>query len=56
MSHSSRLVLALVIVLVDWAVFFVPLSALFMAYVITTNPQWARDFLNGLDADSRGGG
>jgi hypothetical protein len=36
-------------VLVDWAVFFVPLSALFIAYVITTNPAWVRDFLSRLD-------
>jgi hypothetical protein len=49
-SQSSRLLLALLIVLVDWAVFFVPLSALFIAYVITTNPPGVREFLNKLDA------
>ena len=49
MSQVSRLLLAVVIVLVDWAVFFVPLAALFIAYVITTNPPWVRDFLNRLD-------
>jgi hypothetical protein len=49
-SQSSRLILALVIVLVDWAVFFVPLSALFIAYVIVTNPPAVREFLNRLDA------
>jgi hypothetical protein len=54
-SHSSRLVLALIIVIVDWAVFFLPLSALFIAYVITTNPPWVRDFLKGLDAGSNEG-
>ena len=48
-SQASRLVLALVIVLVDGAVFFLPLAALFVAYVITTNPPWVRDFLNRLD-------
>jgi hypothetical protein len=52
-SQSSRLLLALVIVLVDWAVFFVPLSALFIAYVIITNPPAVRDFLNRLDAGPR---
>ena len=51
MSQFSRFVLAVVIVVGDWALFFVPLAALFVAYVITTNPQWVRDFLNGLDAD-----
>lgn len=50
MSQSSRLLLALLIVLVDWAVFFLPLSALFIAYVITTNPPGVREFLNKLDA------
>ncbi len=50
MSQFSRLVLAVVIVIVDWAVFFLPLSALFIAYVITTNPPWVRDFLGRLDA------
>lgn len=49
MSQSSRLLLALVIVLVDWAVFFFPLAALFIAYVIVTNPPGVREFLNKLD-------
>jgi hypothetical protein len=49
------LVLALVIVIVDWAVFFLPLSALFIAYVITTNPPWVRSFLDGLDAGASDG-
>ena len=52
MSQSSRLILALLIVLVDWAVFFLPLAALFIAYVIVTNPPGVRDFLNRLDAGS----
>jgi hypothetical protein len=56
MSQFSRLVLALAIVLVDWAVFFVPLSGLFIAYVITTNPPWVRDFLKRLDAGPGAGG
>jgi hypothetical protein len=44
--------LALLIVLVDWAVFFLPLAALFIAYVIVTNPPGVRAFLNSLDAGS----
>lgn len=55
MSQTSRLLLALVIVVVDWAVFFVPLAALFIAYVITTNPPWVRDFLSRLDSGADGG-
>jgi hypothetical protein len=50
MSHFTRLILAVAIVIVYWAVFFLPLSAMFMAYVITTNPPWVRDFLTRLDA------
>lgn len=53
MSQASRLVLALVIVLVDGAVFFLPLAALFIAYVITTNPPWVREFLDRLDPGTR---
>lgn len=50
MSPLTRLLLALVVILVDWIVFFVPLGSLFIAYVLVTNPPWVRAFLNGLDA------
>lgn len=56
MSQLTRLLLALVIVVVDAAIFFVPLAALFVAYVIVANPPWVRDFLDGLDAPPSGGG
>ena len=48
MSQLNRLLLAVVIVVVDAAVFFLPLTALFVAYVLVVNPPWVRDFLNGL--------
>ncbi len=48
MGFGERLVLALAIVVVDWAVFFLPLTALFVAYVLLANPPWVRDFLNRL--------
>ena len=54
MSPLSRLILALLVVLVDWAVFFLPLSGLFIAYVIVMNPPWVRDFLNRLDSGPTG--
>jgi hypothetical protein len=55
------LILALAIVLVDWAVFFLPLAALFVAYVIVVNPPWVRSFLDASarssdDAGGNGGG
>lgn len=49
MSQLQRLLLAVGIVAVDAVAFVVPLAALFLAYVIVTNPRWFRDFLNGLD-------
>jgi hypothetical protein len=51
-NQFQRLLLAVIIVIVDWAVFFVPLSGVFLAYVILVNPPWVRNFLNGLDAPS----
>lgn len=48
MGIGERLVLALAIVVVDWAIFFLPLTALFIAYVLIANPPWVRDFLNRL--------
>jgi hypothetical protein len=41
--------LALGIILLDLVVFFLPLTAFFLAYVIIYNPPWVKDFLEGLD-------
>jgi hypothetical protein len=48
MGLPQRLVLAALIVVIDAVVFFLPLGALFLAYVIVTNPPWVREFLNRL--------
>ena len=50
MSMVNRVLLALGVVAVDLAVFFVPLTAVFMAYILVYNPPWFREFLNTLDA------
>jgi len=50
MSMINRVLLALGVVAVDLAVFFVPLTAVFMAYILVYNPPWFREFLNTLDA------
>ena len=50
MSMINRVLLALGLVAVDLAVFFVPLTAVFMAYILVYNPPWFREFLNTLDA------
>ena len=55
MSQLTRLLWALVILVVDALVFFVPVGSLFIAYVIVMNPPWVRDFLNGLDAPPSSG-
>lgn len=47
MTH--RVLLALGIILVDLAAFFIPLTALLLAYVIVFNPPWFRDFILRLD-------
>jgi hypothetical protein len=42
--------LALGVVALDLVVFFVPLTAVFMAYILVYNPPWFREFLSTLDA------
>jgi hypothetical protein len=53
MSMIQRFLLALVIVTVDLAVFFLPLTAFFMAYILIANPPWFRKFIEGLDPVGR---
>jgi hypothetical protein len=48
-TQPQRLLLALLIVLLDAVLFFLPLSALFIAYVIVVNPPWVRRFLSSPD-------
>lgn len=49
MSPTYRILLAALVLLLDMIVFFFPISAVFLAYVIIFNPPWFRDFINGLD-------
>jgi hypothetical protein len=49
MSSQKRLLLAFGIILIDLVIFFLPLTAFFLAYVIIYNPLWVKDFLEGLD-------
>jgi len=50
MKMAHRVLLALGVIAVDLAVFFLPLSALFLAYIFIYNPPWFRDLINSLDA------
>jgi hypothetical protein len=43
---SERIIWAIAILAVDLLVFFFPLSALFLGYVLILNPAWFRDILN----------
>jgi len=49
MGKIQRLALAVGVVLLDALVFVVPLTALFLAYIIVVNPPWFREFLFNLD-------
>ena len=49
MSLTNRILIALGILLVDLAVFFLPLTALFLIYILFYNPPWFREFLDTLD-------
>ena len=45
MRFGQRVVLSVGILLVDLVVFFLPLTALFLVYIILANPVWFREFL-----------
>lgn len=49
MSMNQRILMAMGILVLDSVVFFLPLAAVFMAYILIANPPWFRKFLEGLD-------
>ena len=49
MNTTQRLLLSAGILMVDLLVFFLPLTAFFLIYILMYNPAWFRDFLNSLD-------
>jgi hypothetical protein len=55
MKIANRILLALGVVALDLIVFFIPLTAIFLAYILIYNPPWFRDFLNTLDTGKREG-
>jgi hypothetical protein len=46
---TNRILICLGILVVDLAIFFLPLTALFLIYIILYNPPWFKEFLKGLD-------
>jgi uncharacterized membrane protein len=53
MGIFQRVALAVGIVLIDSVVFFIPLTAFFLGYIVVFNPPWFRDFLDNLDVPGR---
>jgi hypothetical protein len=49
MSLSFRILLSVGILLIDLFVFFLPLTAFFLIYIIFVNPPWFREFLDKLN-------
>ena len=49
LTMTQRVLLAALILVVDLAIFFFPVSAAFLAYVLIANPPWFRDFVNRLE-------
>jgi len=49
MAMWKRLLLCLGVLLIDLGVFFLPLTALFLIYIVIFNPPWFREFLDRLD-------
>ncbi len=50
MTKKKKILLSLAIMGIDLAVFFLPLTAIFLIYILMVNPPWFRDFLNTLDS------
>lgn len=42
MTFSQRIILSVLILLVDSILFFIPLTAIFLVYVLLVNPPWFR--------------
>ena len=49
MNTTQRLLLSAGVLMVDLLIFFLPLTAFFLIYILMYNPAWFRDFLSTLD-------
>jgi len=49
MNMTNRILLSVAILLIDLGVFFLPLTAFFLIYILIFNPAWFREFLERLD-------
>jgi len=48
MKHTDRWLLALALVVIDVAIFVVPLTGLFAAYILLVRPVWFRSWVDEL--------
>ncbi len=55
MNLTSRIIICVVILLVDLLIFILPLTAIFLIYIIMFNPPWFREFLTNLDHPEKAG-
>ena len=55
MTMPQRILLGAGILAIDLIVFFLPLTAFFLMYVVIANPPWFREFLNQLDSGNSTG-
>lgn len=51
MSILSRVLICLGIVALHYVGFLLPLTEIFVIYILLFNPRWFRDFLNDLAAE-----
>ncbi|MBW2002497.1 MAG: hypothetical protein JRI30_08295 [Deltaproteobacteria bacterium] len=49
MSLQKKLLLAFGVIMLDLVIFFLPLTAIFLAYIIIYNPPWVKDLLKRLE-------
>jgi len=45
-DYKNKIFLSLEILMVDLAFFMVPLTAIFLIYVIAVNPPWVRELMD----------
>lgn len=48
LDNQSRWILGVTIVLADFLLFFAPLGAMLLAYIIIARPKWVQDFVKNL--------
>ncbi len=49
MNFYFRVIIAVGIVILHFVGFFIPLTEIFVIYILLVNPDWFRNFLNNLD-------